>query len=494
MPAHASGRNGAVQLVATGLDGGKETRTMRGLQDRVAVVTGAANGIGAATARRLHQEGARVALLDIDHTNGTALAGHLDPGRALFVACDVTSQQQVAAAIDTTVGHFQGVDILVNNAGVNAYFDPETMTLAQWERFFALDLRACWLCSKHVLPHLRRQRRGVIVNVASIHARLTTKGMFPYAAAKSGIVGLIRSPRWRRRWRCILLVASLSRRRSPRWSPSSPRTRPASSPASPSPSTAASVPASADRRGDTRRRRSCRTRPWCCTTTPTTSGSPRSPDSLTNGSSREEPGTAAAVPDDQRVLVTLDRPLGWSRSRPRRRASSIATTWPGATATSGDSHSGTPAGSSRRSAAPASTAGSSATASTRAPRSRSAACTSRSCGRTAPLGATSRTGKPAPMAPIGPCSRSAPENGAASVPVSSVTLRATSKAVAWLKPRATTAQAGASASNRAARPAARELSAIARSREAGTRRSDSTRAGSPSRPAESRASAPRELT
>jgi NAD(P)-dependent dehydrogenase (short-subunit alcohol dehydrogenase family) len=166
---------------------------MRGLQDRVAVVTGAANGIGAATAHTLHQEGAKVALLDIDQTGGKALAEHLDAGRALFVACDVTSEEQIAAAVDTTIAQFQGVDILVNNAGVNAYFDAETVTLEQWERFFALDLRACWLCSKHVLPHLRRQQRGVIVNVASIHARLTTRGMFPYAAAKSGIVGLTRS-------------------------------------------------------------------------------------------------------------------------------------------------------------------------------------------------------------------------------------------------------------------------------------------------------------
>jgi len=166
---------------------------MRGLQDRVAVVTGAANGIGAATTHRLHQEGARVALLDVDHAGGKLLADRLGGERALFIACDVTIEEQVAAAVGATVDHFGRVDILVNNAGVNAYFDAETMTLQEWERFFALDLRACWLCSKHVLPHLRRQRRGVIVNVASIHARLTVKGMFPYAAAKSGIVGLTRS-------------------------------------------------------------------------------------------------------------------------------------------------------------------------------------------------------------------------------------------------------------------------------------------------------------
>jgi NAD(P)-dependent dehydrogenase (short-subunit alcohol dehydrogenase family) len=166
---------------------------MRGLQDRVAVVTGAANGIGAATTHRLHQEGAKVALLDVDQTGGKLLADRLGAERALFIACDVTSEDQVAAAAGATIDHFGRIDILVNNAGVNAYFDAETMTLREWEHFFALDLRACWLCSKHMLPQLRRQRRGVIVNVASIHARLTVKGMFPYAAAKSGIVGLTRS-------------------------------------------------------------------------------------------------------------------------------------------------------------------------------------------------------------------------------------------------------------------------------------------------------------
>src|SRR5262245_1995980 len=166
---------------------------MRGLRDRVAVVTGAANGIGAATARRLHEEGAKVAILDVDEPNGTTLAGRLGDGRALFIGCDVTSEERVRAAVTTTVERFGGVDVLVNNAGVNAYFDAEKLTLDEWERFFALDLRAYWLCSKHVLPYLRRQRRGVIVNVASIHARLTAKGMFPYAAAKSGVVGLTRS-------------------------------------------------------------------------------------------------------------------------------------------------------------------------------------------------------------------------------------------------------------------------------------------------------------
>jgi len=166
---------------------------MRGLGDRVAVVTGAANGIGAAAASRLHEEGAKVALLDVDELKGKALAERLGAERALFIGCDVTAEDQVAAAVDTAVARFGTVDILVNNAGVNAYFDVERMTVEEWDGFFALDLRAYWLCAKYALPRMRAQRRGVIVNIASIHARMTTRGMFPYAAAKSGVVGLTRS-------------------------------------------------------------------------------------------------------------------------------------------------------------------------------------------------------------------------------------------------------------------------------------------------------------
>jgi NAD(P)-dependent dehydrogenase (short-subunit alcohol dehydrogenase family) len=134
---------------------------MRGLRNRVAVITGAANGIGAATARRLHEEGAKVVLLDVDAANGSALAEQLGDGRALFIGCDVVSEEQVEAAVSTTVERLGGVDVLINNAGVNAYFDAEKMTLDEWERFFTLDLRACWLCSKHypdtaVMPIRRR--------------------------------------------------------------------------------------------------------------------------------------------------------------------------------------------------------------------------------------------------------------------------------------------------------------------------------------------------
>ncbi len=83
--------------------------------------------------------------------------------------------------------------MLVNNAGVNATFDATTMTEAEWDRFFAVDLKAAWLCAKHVLPHMVGAGGGAIVNVASIHAVVTREGFFPYAAAKSGLLGLTRS-------------------------------------------------------------------------------------------------------------------------------------------------------------------------------------------------------------------------------------------------------------------------------------------------------------
>ena len=85
------------------------------------------------------------------------------------------------------------LDVLVNNAGVNAYFDATEMTEAEWDRVFGVDLKGAWLCAKHALRPMKRAGRGSIVNIASIHASLTIPGMFPYAAAKAGLLGLTRS-------------------------------------------------------------------------------------------------------------------------------------------------------------------------------------------------------------------------------------------------------------------------------------------------------------
>jgi NAD(P)-dependent dehydrogenase (short-subunit alcohol dehydrogenase family) len=139
---------------------------------------------------RFVAEGARVAFCDLERAaDDLATAA---PG-AVFVPADVTREADVARLVAHAVECHGTVDVLVNNAGINAYFDPAAMTEAEWDSVFAVDLKGAWLCAKHALAHMRRQRRGSIVNIASIHAQLTMPGMFPYAAAKSGLVGLTRS-------------------------------------------------------------------------------------------------------------------------------------------------------------------------------------------------------------------------------------------------------------------------------------------------------------
>jgi NAD(P)-dependent dehydrogenase (short-subunit alcohol dehydrogenase family) len=167
---------------------------MSGADRRTAVVTGAAVGIGRAIAVRLHQDGWSVACLDIDDQRGRAAVGELIGGSpSEFVHCDVSSEQDVTQAVSRVVERFGRIDALVNNAGVTEGWDPVTITEEQWERVMGIDLKSAWLCSKHVIPKLQRTGGGAIVNISSINALLTSRGMFPYAAAKSGLIGLTKS-------------------------------------------------------------------------------------------------------------------------------------------------------------------------------------------------------------------------------------------------------------------------------------------------------------
>ena len=168
---------------------------MTRLAQKIIVVTGGARGIGRAIVEKSMAEGATVALLDRDGAAGMATARELSaPNRPVAcVLADVTRESDVARAMAEVERAFGRVDVLVNNAGVNAYFDAAAMSEAEWDSVFAVDLKGAWLCAKHVLPGMRVRRAGSIVNIASIHATLTMAGMFPYAAAKSGLVGLTRS-------------------------------------------------------------------------------------------------------------------------------------------------------------------------------------------------------------------------------------------------------------------------------------------------------------
>jgi NAD(P)-dependent dehydrogenase (short-subunit alcohol dehydrogenase family) len=151
------------------------------------LITGAARGIGAAIATTCLAQGAKVSGLDVIDFEANAK-------QAMFTAqADVTNADAVKAACDAAIQRFGPVTGLVNNAGRNSYADPVSMTDADWDAVFAVDLKAAWILARAVLPDMIAARRGSIVNIASIHADMTYPGMFPYAAAKSGLVGLTRS-------------------------------------------------------------------------------------------------------------------------------------------------------------------------------------------------------------------------------------------------------------------------------------------------------------
>ena len=168
---------------------------MGSLEARVGLVTGGAHGIGRACVERLQAAGAAVVFCDLDEDVGREVAERLADGRAPieFVPADVTSEDQVAGATAFAIERFGSLDVVVANAGIGAGFDAAAMSEAEWDAFFAIDLKSLWLCAKHALPRMRQQRRGSIVNIASIHAFMTAAENFPYAAAKSGVVGLTRN-------------------------------------------------------------------------------------------------------------------------------------------------------------------------------------------------------------------------------------------------------------------------------------------------------------
>ena len=156
------------------------------------IVTGGSRGIGAAIVEKSLAEGARVSIIDIDVAAGSTLADRLGD-RVFFARGDIRVAADIAAFHNEAVSRFGAATGLVNNAGRNSYANPVKMTEEQWDEVFAVDLKAAWLCARVVLPAMLEARRGSIVNIASVHADHTYVGYFPYAAAKSGLVGLTRS-------------------------------------------------------------------------------------------------------------------------------------------------------------------------------------------------------------------------------------------------------------------------------------------------------------
>jgi 3-oxoacyl-[acyl-carrier protein] reductase len=176
------------------------TRLDRSMSGRVGIVTGAASGMGRATAHLLADEGARVAVVDlgaagVDAVVGEVAAVHGDD-RVIGRAIDVTDRAALAGLVDDVVALWGRIDFLVNNAGVSlvSYTDQSDDDFgAAWDRTIAVNLTAHANLIRLVAPHMRRAGFGRIVNIASTESIVATAGIAAYSASKSGVTGLTRS-------------------------------------------------------------------------------------------------------------------------------------------------------------------------------------------------------------------------------------------------------------------------------------------------------------
>lgn len=169
------------------------------LQNRVTIITGAAHGIGKAYARRFSEEGAHVVIADIDHAGGEAVAKALvdSGGSAWSRATDVRSLESVEALIRDTADRFGRIDVLLNNAAIyvtqRLWKGPiEELAPEEWDRVLEVNLKGVFLCSKAVIPIMKKQRSGKIINIASGTFFSGSGNMPHYTTAKGGVVALTR--------------------------------------------------------------------------------------------------------------------------------------------------------------------------------------------------------------------------------------------------------------------------------------------------------------
>ncbi|MDE3165751.1 MAG: SDR family oxidoreductase [Acidobacteriota bacterium] len=164
--------------------------------NKVALVTGAASGMGLATARAFAEAGAAVVLADFRAEAVNAEARRLVAAgrKAMAVRCDVSDDSQVAAMVDRAVAGFGRLDAAFNNAGVMARIAPTAdSTREEWDRVIGINLRGVWSCMKYELRHMESQGSGAIVNNASVGALTGNPGIGSYIASKHGVVGLTRT-------------------------------------------------------------------------------------------------------------------------------------------------------------------------------------------------------------------------------------------------------------------------------------------------------------
>jgi 3-hydroxybutyrate dehydrogenase len=162
------------------------------LEGKVAIVTGAASGIGKAIAQRYAREGAKVAIADLDVRAANAAATEIKtaPGEACGVAMDVTSEDAVSAGVAAVVAAYGGIDILVSNAGIQIVHPVQEFSYADWKKLIAIHLDGAFLTTRACLPHMYRAGRGSVIYMGSVHSKEGSLLKAPYVTAKHGLIGL----------------------------------------------------------------------------------------------------------------------------------------------------------------------------------------------------------------------------------------------------------------------------------------------------------------
>lgn len=161
------------------------------LRNKICLVTGAASGLGKAIAARFAQEGARVAIADLNKAQAQAVADEI---KGLGVAMDVTSEEQVNRGVAEVASKWGGVDVLVSNAGIQIVHPVEEFPYADWKKMLAIHLDGAFLTTRACVPHMKRSGRGgSIIYMGSVHSKEASVLKSAYVTAKHGLIGLAKT-------------------------------------------------------------------------------------------------------------------------------------------------------------------------------------------------------------------------------------------------------------------------------------------------------------
>ena len=162
------------------------------LKDKVAVITGAASGIGKEIASTFAREGAKIVIADLNQKAADATASELDPAgrRALGVAMDVANEDQVNAGIDKAIATFGALDVLVSNAGIQIVEPLVDFEFAKWKKLLSIHLDGAFLTTRAALRQMYKQNGGSIIYMGSVHSKEASVLKAPYVTAKHGLIGL----------------------------------------------------------------------------------------------------------------------------------------------------------------------------------------------------------------------------------------------------------------------------------------------------------------